>query len=97
MLKSFKMNIKKRKAFWEKYYEAKRLSSKEFYKKRFYFIEMAIISLMVVTFLSILDLLFYNLPKSYETQYIRTYSTLFLFVGTVLFYRYFLYKEKNLR
>jgi len=86
--------MEKKKGFWKKYYEAKNLSGKEFYKRRFLLIEMAIISLLVVTMLSFVDLVSYNWPDTYETQQIKSYILLFIFIGVILFYRYHLYKLK---
>ncbi len=84
----------KKKGFWKKYYEAKDLSGEEFYKKRFVLAEMIITSLLVVSILSIFDLIFYNAPNNYESQQTRTFLTLFLLMGVVFFYRHQLYNKR---
>lgn len=84
-------------SFWDNYYKGKRLSGREFYRKRFLLIEMVIIALFVAWILLFVEFIFYDLPENKETLQTKLYVLLFIFAGAVFFYRYHLLKQDNKR
>lgn len=86
----------KTKGFWHNYYEAKKLSGKEFYKNRLRLIEMSVFSLFIAFILSFVDVVVNgDFNKLDSLNWIKSKLILMVFFVAILFYRYNLYKLKK--
>lgn len=79
----------KKGGFWNKYYEAKKLSGQSFYEKRFRFIEVVIISLVVAFILTIIE----TLAK--DDLLLKLHYIVIFTIIAILVYRYLLFNRKN--